>query len=205
MSASPLEIVSFRNMINRMILLEGLILIVLFGGFARGEVGRRSDIDLLLLFETDKDAKNAETRISEITTDFGERYPQVLVRSYPELRQTSPNLLENIFKDGRILYLRYPLQIPVEKILSLKLAALYQLDTTKLGQLEKVALNKILYGKKERKLGKSYEYTGRIAQLGGERVGRGTFIVPAEASREIEEILTTHGASFRKREIWLRL
>jgi len=205
MSTSLLETDSFRNMINRMILLEGLIVIALYGGFARGEVSRKSDIDLLLLFETDKDAKKAETRISEITSDFGERYPQVLVRSYSELGQTSPSLLENIFRDGRILYLRHPLQIPVEKILSLKLAALYQLDTTNLVQLEKVALNRILYGKKEHKLEKSYEYAGRIAQLGGERLGRGTFIVPAMASGEIEEILSTHGVHFRKREIWLRL
>ncbi len=71
----------------------------------------------------------------------------VIPKTIKEFREaTEPAFLESVLKDGKILYIKYPLEAPVH-VLGLKPVTLITFSMTNLTQSEKMALAYRLYGK----------------------------------------------------------
>jgi predicted nucleotidyltransferase len=83
--------------------------IVLFGSHARGEARANSDVDLLVVHDTDQTNREVRRRIEQLFLDrrFG---LDLLVRTPEDVRRNvadrNPFYTHDIFEEGRVLYER---------------------------------------------------------------------------------------------------
>ena len=175
--------------------LPGVVAIVLYGSLARGDYGPKSDVDLLILVRRPGQARVVNERLAE--REFG-RQIQPTIRSLRQLRKTDTGLLRNVFREGKILFLKEPLDLPATRLLDLKPFALYSFDLKGLPQPEKARFNRLLYPHKTA----GYRYRGLLADLGGIRLSSGCFLLPQDGCRRIERILKRHRVNFQSRQAW---
>jgi predicted nucleotidyltransferase len=189
-----------RRLLNRIVKaispLPGVCAIVLYGSFARGDHGPKSDVDLLILVQRPDQVSLVEERLAEQEFD---RQIQPLVRTLRDLDRTDTGLLRNIFREGRLLFLNGPLDIPAAHLLDLKPVVLYTFNLRGLAQPEKARFNRVLYPHRT----PAYRYSGLLADLGGIRLSSGCFLLPVEACRKMEHLFRQHGVSFRSRQVWM--
>jgi len=177
-------------------LLPGVAAIVLYGSFARGDHGPKSDVDLLILVRRPGQAGVVNERLAE--QEFG-RQIQPTIRSLQQLRKTDTGLLRNVFREGKILFLKEPLDLPAARLLDLKPFALYTFGLKGLPQPQKARFNRLLYPHKTA----GYRYRGLLADLGGIRLSSGCFLLPQDGCRRIERVLKRHRVNFQSRQVWL--
>jgi predicted nucleotidyltransferase len=189
-----------RRLMSRIVqvvgLLPGVLTIILYGSFARGDHGPKSDVDLLILVRTPRQARLVNERLAEHEFD---RQLQPTVRTLRQLRSTDPGLLRNILREGRLLFLNGPLDIPAAHLLDLKPVVLYTFNLRGLAQPEKARFNRVLYPHRT----PAYRYSGLLADLGGVRLSSGCFLLPQGACRKMEHLFRQHGVSFRSRQVWM--
>jgi len=176
---------------------DGVLGIILFGSAVRGERDEYSDYDLLVLF---RDEKSLWSQWNTLFEQVGEL--RLLIHLIPKTLQeftetTEPTFLESVRKDGKILYLKYPLEAPVH-ILGLKPVTLIAFSMTNLTQSKKMALTYRLYGKKK-------GASGILSAYGGRRVGPGCLLVPTEHAARILEVLREYKVNVEVDQLYARL
>jgi len=176
--------------------LPGVLAVVLYGSFARGDYGPKSDVDLLILVNEPDQVHPVEERLAE--QEFG-RQIQPMVRTLGDLAQTDTGLLRNVFREGRLLFLNGPLDLPAFFLLDLKPFALYTFTLKGLAQPDKARFNRILYPHRTR----GYPYRGLLAELGGTRVTSGCFLLPQGSRHRVERAFRKHRVDFQSRQVWL--
>ncbi len=78
---------------------------ILFGSLARGEQSRRSDVDLLIVQETDEFLERYDPLLREITQVVAGRDVDLLIYTPQELEETSDRpLIARALKEGKVLY-----------------------------------------------------------------------------------------------------
>ncbi len=78
---------------------------ILFGSMARGTGSRRSDIDLLIVQETDRRFFDRFDEFSEVLERVGNRGVDMLIYTPEELRRISHRpFLKKILAEGKVLY-----------------------------------------------------------------------------------------------------
>jgi len=103
----------------------------------------------------------------------------VIPKSLDEFFKTEPTLFEEIRSHGKVLFLRYPLSMPM--LLGLKRAVLLTYKLEGLDQRNKAKLMYRLYGKG----GKA----GLVERLGGTRVAEGCLLVSEEEAPSVRRVL----------------
>ncbi|MDI6738634.1 MAG: nucleotidyltransferase domain-containing protein [Nanoarchaeota archaeon] len=162
--------------------------ILLYGSFARGDFTPRSDIDLFII--TSKDARDKiESRVITIE-NLVQRSIQPTIRTENQLKTTDSGLLQNIFREGKILFLREYFEFPVPFLLGQKPFIIYKFDIANLRQKSKARFNRELYGYKDGK----YAYEGLIHRANGNKLSAGCIIVPFSSKRMVEQF-------FRKKKV----
>ena len=175
---------------------DGVLGIILFGSAARGDKDEYSDYDLLVLF---RDENSLWSQWNTLYEQVGELklLVHVIPKTIQEFREaTEPTFLESVLKDGKILYVKYPLEAPVH-ILGLKPVALVAFSMKNLSQSEKMALTYRLYGKK----GKT---SGILSVYEGQKVGPGCILVPAEHAARILEVLREYKVHWETAQLYAR-
>lgn len=174
--------------------------IVLYGSHARGEAGRKSDIDLLIV--VDRRGAELEEKINDAIERHraGRRVVQTVVT--PSELTENPYYAFEILRDGIVLYKR-PNILELPFALPERAVTIFTFDTSRRSQRERTRLDRALYGVTYRKRLKGgrieeYRYSGTVRRLGGLALGKGSFLVPAKAEKEIEMVLKKHRASFKK-------
>jgi predicted nucleotidyltransferase len=178
--------------------IKSLQAVVLYGSFARGDTSPKSDIDLLLIFNSKAEARRQEERVAEILTRA--RVKRLIVPTcmgIEELRE-SPDLLFNVLRDGKVLYRR----IGVESLIPGNALGggpmvIYEFDLAGLSHQKKVKLNRVLYGVQ---VGK-YSYAGLVEQRGGHRLGKGAIMVPADTEAEFDGIFNSNKIKAKKKYV----
>jgi len=205
---------NFEGVLRKLYDLEGVVLIALYGSFARQEVDRRSDIDLLMLFTTKQTKEQALAKIDDITAKYADRLIQITARSLDEIDESDTYFLRNIMRDAKILYFRrmLPLDIdlftvPLHTILDLTPYILIKFDLSNLSDAkEKRRFNTALYGhiskKKRGRKTYKYRYHGLLEQVGGEKIGPGVILIPEESLKRVEELLDEYGIDADVEKIW---
>jgi len=172
---------------------KGVIGIILFGSFSRGDYDEGSDVDLLVVF---KDKRELNKSLKEIykTTAKTELFFQVIGLTLDELKG-SP-LLESVLRDGKIYYSNND----VKKLLTPthKPYALITYSTANLSPKERVIFTQKLEGRHKGK----YRYDGLIQELGGYKVGRGVAMVPIENLKTLTEDLDKKRINYIVRYLW---
>ncbi len=177
---------------------------LVYGSVATGTALPESDLDLLLVAP-----RKVHEEVARDLFRIGARH-DVTVSPYlverAELARMDRQFLESVVRDG----------IPVKgKALDPSLRQLrvepFQLVTLQLDHLpheEKVALSRELYGYESVRRYKRKTYRSRkrgfVERVGGRKLGRGTFLIPARAWPQLEPILQARGAKRWAFTVWIQ-
>ena len=189
MSQVPKEIKELAFEIGR---LRGVLAVIVFGSYARGEFDEGSDVDLLVLFSDEEDLRLGRERIWKLASE-SETFIQVISMTLEEIK-SSP-LLTSVLRDGITLFRKDDFDLG--KIVSFSPIALISYDLKDLEPVEKVKVLHKLYGRKGKR-----KYVGIVEKLGGFRVGRGSFIVPYNKARDVLGFLDRKGVPYVVRYLW---
>ncbi|MBU4601767.1 nucleotidyltransferase domain-containing protein [bacterium] len=171
--------------------------VILYGSLARGEFTSRSDVDLLILTTEDKTQKEIHDKVIELESEIG-RNIQPTIRTIAELQKTDTGLLQNIFQEGKILYLREPSDIPSAILLQQKPYLIYSFQISSLLQKEKARFNRQLYEQTR----KEYKYKGLLQEIGGQKLSAGCVMIPYEQKEKIEKFFKKFKVKFEQLKVW---
>ena len=177
--------------------IEDVKAVVLYGSFAREEVTSRSDIDLLILTTEKKTSREVEDKIIKLEQEIG-RNIQPTIRTLEELKKTDTGLLQNIFQEGKVLYLRETADIPSAVLLQQKPFLVYTFQLNSLSQKEKVRFNRQLYEQTK----KDYKYKGLLQEIGGQKLAAGCILVPHPQKQTIEKFFKKFKVKFNQLKVW---
>lgn len=186
---------SLSRLVKCLTPIDGVKAVILYGSFARGDFGPRSDIDLFII--TDKAGVRNKVLMALARLELDRRI-QPTVRTELELRKTDIGLLQNVFDDGKVVYLREPLEIPVRTLLALKTFSIFSFELSRLNQRTKARFNREMY---ERSRGR-YRYGGLLGEIAGEKLSRGCVIVPARARLRLINFFKKYKVGFREIRVW---
>jgi len=183
---------------------EGVLLIALYGSVARGEHDKRSDIDILMVYESREAQERAYEKMMRLLPELDAKV-QLHETNVEDMETEDRNFIENVFREGLVLMAKPALKIPVERILSLKPFSLFTYSVKGLEQSKIMALRRALYtyrGKK--KVGeKEYEYTyNGIVSKYGRKLGKSCFIVPNEAAKSVRAIFERLNIPYEETTVW---
>ena len=177
--------------------IEDVKAVVLYGSFAREEVTSRSDIDLLILTTEKKTYQEVEDKIIGLESET-KRKIQPTIRMFEELQKTDTGLLQNIFQEGKVLYLREASDIPSAILLQQKPFLVYTFQLNGLSQKEKVKFNRQLYEQTKR----GYKYRGLLQNMGGQKLSAGCILVPHTQKQTIEKFFRKFKVKFNQLKVW---
>lgn len=187
----------FKKISKELSGIQGVIAVIVYGSFARGEATPRSDIDLLILISEGKKQKEIEDSIIGVEAKI-KRNIQPTIRTMSGLQRTDTGLLQNIFQEGKVLYLREPSEIPSAALLKQKPYLIYSFKINRLSQKEKARFDRLLYEQTK----KGYKYRGLLSALGGERLSPGCILVPFSQKEKIERYLKKLKVDFFQLKVW---
>ena len=183
---------------------------VLFGSAVDGTFHKKSDIDVLLLFDTDGNPEVgpeavAVHRISgEISTRLSLPYPFSFVM-YSKREAVDQTLIREAMRNGVVLFARASdvLEAPKGRM---RAHALVSYTLKGMAPRDKMALQRGLYGYRVvRKVGdKRYRSSapGLVGQW-GRRIGPTAFLIPDEHAKEVRELLRSRRCKFKEVPVWL--
>jgi predicted nucleotidyltransferase len=92
--------------------IEGVLAIILFGSRAKGKADEYSDYDLMVIF---RDKSSMWAAWKELFKRVGRLriLAHVIPKSLDEFFKMEPTLFEEIRSHGKVLFLRYPLSMPM--------------------------------------------------------------------------------------------
>ena len=177
--------------------IEDVKAVILYGSLARGEFTSRSDIDLFILTTDDKTQREVEDKVIKLESEIG-RNIQPTIRTIDELQKTDTGLLQNIFQEGKILYLKEPSDIPSAILLQQKPFLIYSFQISSLPQKDKVRFNRQLYEQTK----KDYKYKGILHEIGGQRLSSGCIMIPHMQKETIEKFFKKFKVKFEQLKVW---
>ena len=184
-----LDLNSVVDVISR---IPGVAGVFLFGSFARGDYDEYSDYDLLVLFE---DKALMWQNWDELFQSVGslKMNLHVIPEALEELKAASPVFLDELFRHGKVLFARFPLEV-FSKPVKLEPFHLITYDMSGLSYRGKMKVVYFLYRKGGR---------GIVTEVGGTRLGDCSVLIPSSMGDEIVDKLSVLGANARKLEIYM--
>ena len=172
-------------------------LVILYGSYARGDFGPKSDLDLFILTSKSDSIEKIHNAIIRIEEKIGKSL-QPTIRTEEEFRKTDSGLLQNLRREGKILFLRNFYEISAVTLLKQKPLIIYSFRINSLSQKNKAKFNREFYARTK----KQYEYKGLLQKLGGEKLASGCIMIPFKAKREIERLFKKYGIQYEARNTW---
>ena len=175
---------------------------ILFGSTARGSATEKSDIDLFI--ECDRDKERGVARILyDLGDQFDVRFAPIFYRRR-EWRRFDLQFLESIFRQGQALKGEMPPLTPLD--LDLQPLRLVSYQTSELSPRKRAKLLRAIDGYRtvKRVNGRRYvvEKKGFLEENAGWRVGRGAVVIPEERIEAFDELLGRYGARRHIIAIW---
>jgi len=187
-----------NELVERLARIPSLEAVVLFGSYARGEADKRSDIDLLLIFNRKSDIRKFEKELLDVLDEFRALPLRFSKRGMDEIAEDL-SFFYNVFREGYVLYKRPDAKLLPAAIAREKQAIVYTYELGSLSHGQKLKFNTALF---TRVVKKKYRYTGLLERVRGEKLGNGAILIPANAEREIDALFREYGVIPKKRYIW---
>ena len=186
---------------------------VLFGSAVDGTMTKKSDIDVLLLFDTDHnpelgDEMKAALNLSgDIAKKFDLPYSfSFVAKNLNDPKDVEPDFLWRVAEKGILIWGKPDLNILREAHPSLEAMALIKFSLEGLPGKNRASIQRALYGYKVEKIVKGKTYTSQKVGLVSKkdyRLTPGLVMVPASMLEQISEVLRKRGAKFKTTRIWV--
>jgi len=183
--------------------------VIVFGSAARGDVDRRSDLDILVVLETDDEPESLDVYevVSDAALDVGRDYDKriQLVVTNRRFSGLDEYFVETALVEGKVVYGK----TTCLEAGKLKLEPYYILMFTleNLEQKDKMRVKRRLYGRVSRRMykGKEYvsEYEGLVTEEGGVALGRGCALAPAKSLGKFRQVFKELGVKYRQTMAWI--
>lgn len=182
--------------------------IILFGSGVRGDLHKKSDIDLFIDVKKTKNPEKLSDILKKEINLFEGRSEKtwhlrgitiplkVIVGDLSHFRWK--NLREEIGSYGKIIYGSFE-----EAPEGLNHYLLVSYELKKLSQKDKMSLLRQLFGYVSKKKGKEYLQKGLIEEMKGKKIGANVILIPRERLKEIKEVLKKHKAGYTVKDAWL--
>ena len=181
--------------------------VLVFGSVAKGEADKRSDIDLLVIFDTAKNEFNDEDKIFTLSQELGKKYDKVMqvVFSNKNFDKLERKFIEAVLKEGIILYGSLP-SVKADKLL-LESYSILNFELSRLEKNNRDKLNRILTGYETEKKYKSKTYKssseGLLKKYECRKLGPSSIIVPFKSLNIFEALFKSFNIKYRKLDIWV--
>jgi len=187
----------FKVIAKDLSLISEIKLVILYGSYARGDFGPKSDIDLFILTSKSNAVENIHNAIIRIENKIGKNI-QPTIRTGDEFRKTDSGLLQNLLREGKILFLRDFYEISAATLLKQKPFIIYSFRINSLSQKKKAKFNREFYSRTK----KQYEYRGLLQKLGGEKLASGCIMIPFGEKNGMEKIFKKYKIEYETKNIW---
>jgi len=189
---------------------DEVLYVLLFGSVAKNTAHQQSDIDLMVVLETDSPLEALQEKkeqILDIAFQLEKKYNrdiQVIItnRQYDGL---DSYFVQKAFGEGHLLYAKKP-QVVLNNI-PMEAYTLVSFELNELSQSKKMKLRNQLYGYQSSRTYREKKYThqreGLLDKLSGRRLGRGAFLLPRRYLPLIEELFDTFNVVYRTIDAWL--
>lgn len=179
-----------HKLVNTLSKFDYVIGIILYGSFARGDFGAKSDIDIFIIITEDKYSNEIDDILASLKT---KRPFQPVVRSLNRLEKTNGTLLQNMFREGKIIYWNNLVDLDSSHLLKLSPNIIYTFSLAKLKQKTKSRFDYILYGKK---------VTGLIKGINGRVLSKSCVMIPYKYKKNIEKLFNRFNVVYSMINIW---
>lgn len=199
-----------RALSIRLAFLDGVVALIVYGSYARGEAGRRSDLDLLVLFEEAEQLRRQEKEALSLVSQAESegRLPvhvSPLLASLDNLGGLGNDLVHAIASDGVVLYgqlsalARFvPGQFTPATIITFSLPGA--------STAERMRLRRRLHGytawRERDGQRQRVTYAGLITPP-ARSLGPGVLLVPGERRGVVLQALDEVGATYTETSVWL--
>lgn len=153
--------------------LKHVISIFLFGSVKRKKaISGRSDIDLLVVLH--KDSAKTRKKIDGYFINFGIRYKQAFHLLFDDfsLKKVSSEALKDALINPDCIYLGGYFLVGAKQF-NLRPFIILIFDMSELKPVKRVAISRKIYGWKEKRANKTYNYGGILKSIGGVKLGNG--------------------------------
>jgi predicted nucleotidyltransferase len=186
------------DFIDRADEIPNLVGVVLFGSVVTGDISKKSDIDLLLVFDTDhnpeigKEAKIAREIASNISIKYDLPYPFSFVFiNKRNMKEIEPDFLWNVCKEGILIWGKPEDILMKSPHPSLEPMMLIRYSVKDLNEKDKRRLLRTLYASKKKLINKK-----------SERLGPGTILTNARKFDKFKEVLDRFNVKYSVKKIW---
>ena len=192
MSLKTKHILDLKGIVDVISRFEGVVGVLLFGSVVRGDYDEYSDYDLLVIFEDKPSMWQCWDDLFMAVGSLGMNL-HVIPETLEEFKNANPVFLEELFKYGKVLFARLPLEVFLRPV-KLRPFCLFFYDMTGLSYKDKMRALYFLY----RKGG-----GGAVAKAGGTKLSESCILVPSNAAKEIIDVLSDFKVETRKLEIYV--
>jgi predicted nucleotidyltransferase len=174
---------------------------VLYGSMARGDYDKRSDIDIMLIVDTE-DREGLNTIISEVITEL---QPHREIRTVvTDLHDYDEDYYQNVFREGRVLYGKV---ILTPENLALKPYLILSYDLSGKPNTLQVKVSKRVHGYISKKVidgeEKIYRYDGIEKKYNGKIISKSAVMLPFDYGSEFAEELKVLQVPFKIFKVWM--
>jgi predicted nucleotidyltransferase len=187
----------FKEISSELSLVSEVKIVVLYGSYARGDFGPKSDVDLFILISKSDAVEKIHNAIIKIEEKIGKNI-QPTIRTGEEFRKTDSGLLQNLLQEGKILFLRNFYEISAVTLLKQKPFIIFSFRINSLSQKSKAKFNREFYSRTKNK----YKYRGLLQKLGGEKLASGCIMIPFREKNRIEKFFKKNKIEYEAKNIW---
>ncbi|MEN6292095.1 MAG: nucleotidyltransferase domain-containing protein, partial [Methanobacterium sp.] len=183
--------------------------VVLFGSAARGEMHKKSDVDILLIFNANHDPEIGDegSLVHKISGEVEKEYHMDNPFSFVfmnKMDELDSEFLWEVAKDGVVLYTLPGSILGKEEYL--QPSAFISYTFSNLPAKDKMFVKRKLYGYKVKSVhdGKEYVNEGKgIVQQYGKKMGRATFLIDDSHVDEVLDLFQEKKVQYKISKIWV--
>ncbi|MFQ6072761.1 MAG: nucleotidyltransferase family protein [Methanosarcinales archaeon] len=193
--------------------IKNLVGVILFGSLVKGDFHKKSDIDMLLLFDTDgnpevgEELSSAQRVASEIAIKYDlDNSFAFVCANINNMQEIDTDFLYEVARTGFLIWGKPQFMFFKELKEMLSPMTLVNYTTKGLNERDKTIVYRFLYGYRVKKKVNGKEYINQkdgIVDLFGEKLGKGVFLIRAEKLEEILNIFNQYKVLYKYRKVWI--
>jgi len=192
MSLKEDQALNLKRVVEALSKFDGIVAVLLFGSYARGDYDEYSDYDLLVIFEDKTSMWASWKELFRAVGNFRMNI-HVIPETLEELKRANPSFQEELVKFGKVLYAKLPMEVYLKPV-KLRPYTIIFYDMAGLNIKDKMRASYLLYKKRG---------GGLLAETGGVKLNDGCILAPSNTAEKLLKALNNLGAKTRKIEVFL--